>query len=220
MTSTSLRPARREDCRTIARLFQISSDGVADYLWSRFDCPGLSLLEIGAQRYIRDNAAFSWRNCQLAVRDGRTVGMLHSFAVPERGTERHGHPGAGRDRDAVLQPYRELVLPGSLYVCALAVFPEHRGQGIGGRLLAAAHQRARSEGHPSVSAILFEGNRGAMRLCEREGYRTVARREIVPHPMIAHRGDAVLMVRGTLELDGTGRDRDDTTVVPLRPAAA
>ena len=29
-----LRPARIDDCRRIAELFRMSSDGVADYIWS------------------------------------------------------------------------------------------------------------------------------------------------------------------------------------------
>ena len=207
MTSVNFRPARRKDCMTIARLFQISSEGVADYVWSQYDCPGMSLLEIGAQRYARENTDFSYRNCLLAVRDGRTVGMLHSFPIAA---------GGEAASDPVLRPYSELELPGSLYISSLAVFPQHRGQGIGRRLLQAAHRKAQLSGHANASLICFEGNEGAMRLYRREGYRPVARRAIVPHPMIPHEGDAVLMAR-SIE---TRADDKDTTVVPLLSAAA
>lgn len=204
MSAVSLRPARRQDCRTIARLFQISSEGVADYIWSQVDCPGLSLLEIGAHRYAREGTAFSYQNCLLAVRDGRSVGLLHSFEMPRR---------EEAESDPVLKPYSELALPGSLYVSSLAVFPEHRGQGIGGQLLEAAHLKAQVEGFPSVSLICFEGNRGAARLYERFGYVATARRAIVPHPMIAHEGDAVLMVRQMEQLSADNDDQAD--VVPF-----
>jgi hypothetical protein len=30
-----VRPARKEDCAAIAALYSISSDGVADYIWTR-----------------------------------------------------------------------------------------------------------------------------------------------------------------------------------------
>ena len=207
-SAVSFRPARRQDCRTIARLFQISSEGVADYVWSRYDCPGLSLLEIGAQRYTREDTAFSYQNCLLAVRDGRTVGLVHAFAMPE---------SEGEESDPVLRPYSELALPGSFTVSSLAVFPEHRGQGIGRELLAAAHRKAAVRGHPSVSLICFEGNRDAMRLYERLGYRPVARRAVVPHPLIEREGDAVLMARDCDRLEsGDG----DAEVVLLHGAAA
>lgn len=57
----SMRPARQGDARTIADLFRISSDGVADYVWSllRGEYGGRSLPEIGAARYARTNNAFS-----------------------------------------------------------------------------------------------------------------------------------------------------------------
>ena len=43
MTDVIIRPARREDAGTIAALYRISSDGVADYIWSRLAEPGEAL---------------------------------------------------------------------------------------------------------------------------------------------------------------------------------
>jgi hypothetical protein len=68
-----LRPARSGDCRRIAELFRISSDGVADYIWRTLqaDYPGLSLLEIGERRYARENTAFPIRTTWSPSRAAR-----------------------------------------------------------------------------------------------------------------------------------------------------
>ena len=66
-TTFALRPARREDCKAIAELFLISSDGLAEYIWSGFAEPGADLTEVGAGRYAREGVPFSYDNCLLAV---------------------------------------------------------------------------------------------------------------------------------------------------------
>ena len=186
------RPAAPADCREIAALFLVSSDGLAAYIWSLMDMPGMDLIEIGAQRYAREGVAFSYQNCLMAEQGGRVVGMLHSFPIEA--------PAPGEtpavESDPVLRPYAELEDPGSLYISGVAVKEAWRGQGVGTRLLAMAAERARSYGLPRLSLICFEANRGAMTLYRRLGFRETARRAIVPHPSLAYsEGDAVLMVR-------------------------
>lgn len=185
----TIRQAVREDCARIARLFMIASDGLAEYIWSRIEAPGASLLEIGERRYAREGVAFSYRNCLVAEIDGHVVGMLHSYPMQE--------PEPGVDSgpiDPVLAPYAELEDYASLYVSSLAMFHEHRGLGIGTRLLHEAGRRARTLGLERLSLICFEKNFGAVRLYKRLGFRELRRRPIVPHPFLHYReGDAVLL---------------------------
>jgi ribosomal protein S18 acetylase RimI-like enzyme len=56
----------------------------------------------------------------------------------------------------------------------IAVRSGHRGQGLGGRLLAAVLTQARERGHRSVSLSVEDGNR-ARRLYERAGFVVVGR---------------------------------------------
>ncbi len=182
-----LRPATREDSAAIAELFLISSDGLAAYIWSGIKAPGQSLIEIGAERYAREDVAFSYQNCLIVEVGGTIAGMVHCFEMPESDDE---------ETDPVLRPYAELEDPGSLYISGIAVHPEHRNAGLGTRLLKAAHDRARALGLPRVSLICFERNDGAMRLYKRHGYAEVDRRALVPHPTLHYEdGDAVLLVR-------------------------
>ena len=189
----TLRQATRDDCQRIARLYMIASDGVAEYIWSRIHAPELSLLEIGTQRYARENTDFSYRNCTVAEKDGAVVGMMLGFEMREPPPEGRGAEPA-REVDPVLEPYTHLEDYGSLYISALAVFNEHRGLGIGTRLLQEARRRARAMGFDRLSLICFEQNFGAMRLYRRLGFVEIKRRPIVPHPFLHYReGDAILL---------------------------
>lgn len=187
----AIRPAVKEDSADIARLFLISSDGLAEYIWSHVAGPGETVAEAGARRYARDGAAFSYENCLMAEVDGETAGMAHTYPMEE-------DPGAEPDGDPVLKPYGELEDYGSLYLSGLAVAERHRNAGAGRALMEAVNRRAKDLSLPRVSLICFEQNEGAMRLYRRLGFRELARRAIVPHPCLHYAdGDAVLLARET-----------------------
>lgn len=194
-----LRPATPDDCRRIAELFRMSSDGVADYIWSQLqaDHPSLSLAEIGTRRYQRENTAFSYQNCLVAEHRGDVIGMMHAFVIEPQ-------DGPAREVDPVLRPYAELEQPGSLYISSLAVVPRHRRQGLGRRFLAAVRERARRLGCPALSLICLDQNDGAKRLYEREGFTTIDRRDVVPHPLIHATGTALLMTSPVQPGHGAG----------------
>jgi GNAT superfamily N-acetyltransferase len=185
MTKVTIRPARAEDSATIAQLFLISSDGLAEYIWSKVAESGESPLEAGTRRYAREGVAFSYQNCVLAEDDGTVIGMAHSFPMD-----------ADPEAEPVLRPYAELEDYGSLYLSGVALFAEHRGRGIGTRLMAAVDERARALSRPRVSLLCFERNEGAMRLYRRLGFKELARRPVVPHPLLHYSdGDAVLLAK-------------------------
>ncbi len=184
-----LRAATKTDCRTIAALYSISSDGVADYIWTTLAQPGEDIFEVGRRRYEREDTDFSYRNCVVVEREGEVIGMLVAFPMQVTETTQ------GDECDPVLAPYGRLECDNSYYICGMAVFPEYRGQGIGTRLLQLAEKNAHTMGYGTMSLIVFEQNNGAKRLYERFGYREIAREVVVPHPLIHYSGDAVLMVK-------------------------
>lgn len=187
--SCEIRKAVKSDAREIAKLFLIASDGLAEYIWSRLQPPGMDLLDVGEARYARENTVFSYENCVMAERDREIAGMMHCH--PETDP-----PEEVRITDPVLQPYLELELGDSLYISGIAVYENHRGSGIGTELMHWAFAHARALGLSKVSLICFERNEGAMRLYRRLGFSEVDRRAIVPHPSLHYRdGDAILMAR-------------------------
>lgn len=189
MTPLDIRPARADDASDIARLFLVSSDGLAAYIWSRLARPGEALEAVGAQRYARTGVAFSYENCRMATRGGAVVGMVHAFPMDPRA------PG-DIEEDPVLRPYAELEDPGSLYVSGLAVNEGERGRGIGAALMDRIAGEARAQGLPRLSLICFERNEAALRFYRRRGLREIARRKLVPHPSLHYAdGDALLLVQ-------------------------
>lgn len=184
-----VRRARKKDAAEIARLFLVSSDGLAAYIWSRLAAPGETLAAVGARRYARTGTAFSFENCLLASVDGAVAGMAHAFPMPARAADEV-------EEDPVLAPYAALEDAGSLYLSGLAVDAAHRGRGIGSALMDHVERLAIATGCGRVSLICFERNEGAMRFYRRRGYRETARRPLVPHPTLRYAGgDAVLLAR-------------------------
>jgi ribosomal protein S18 acetylase RimI-like enzyme len=184
-----IRHAVREDSRDIARLFLISTDGLAEYIWSLAAEPGETVMETGARRYVRQGVVFSYENCLMAEKQGVTVGMAHSYEMTE-------DADSGGSGDPVMKPYGELEDYGSLYLSGMAVLEEHRNAGIGKALMGAVSRRARDLSLGRISLICFERNEGAMRLYRRLGFREIGRRAVVPHPALHYPdGDAVLLAR-------------------------
>ncbi len=181
----SFRAARREDCRSIAALYSISSDGVADYIWAKSVKPGEEILDVGERRYEREDSVFSYQNCTIVEVGGEVAGMMVAFPMISSDEV---------DEDPVLAPYSRLEEDNSYYICGMALFPEHRGKGIGHQFLAMAKQQAKIRGFDKLSLIVFEQNAEAKRLYEKVGYKEVDREKIVPHPLIPHTGYALLMV--------------------------
>ena len=197
MQTTTFRPATPHDCHTIAKLYQIASDGVTDYVWSTLanDYPGLQPLEIGAKRYADETNVFGYTHCILAERDGTTVGMMNTFPIAPAlndslPTEADRQP-LDHEPD-ILAPYN-LEAPNTWYICALAVFPEFRRQGIGTQFLTIAHQQAQTQGFDTLSLLCFEQNTKAVKLYQRQGFTTLDRTLVVPHPLIHYTGDLLLM---------------------------
>jgi ribosomal protein S18 acetylase RimI-like enzyme len=191
-TSLRLRPATKNDATELAQLIDIAGEGFGSFLWSQAAGPGETPLDVGRRRALREDGGFSYRNATVAQTENKIAALLlgYRLADPYEIGDIGGLP-------PMVRPLLELEAeaPGSWYVNALAVFPEFRGGGIGTMLLARAEEFARDTGAPRLSIIVADQNKGAKRLYQRTGYRTVARRALVPFPGFVHSGDWVLMTK-------------------------
>jgi len=188
--SIDFRPAHVSDARDIARFFQLTSEGMADYIWSTLAAPGQALLDVGASRYAREQGDFSYKNCLMATFDGRVIGMMHSYALGERGD-------SPAEMDPVLAPYADMEIPNTLYISSLALDEAWRNQGLGVQFLRQAQQRADDAGLEGLCLIDYADNHGARRFYERHGFQVVKTCQIVAHPMLNVTGEAYLMHRPT-----------------------
>ncbi len=187
LNEITIRPAVKSECRTLAELYRISSDGVAEYIWTKIAKPGEEILDVGQRRYEQEDSVFSYRNCSMVDWKGKTAGMIIAFPMEI--------DGEYVESDPVLVPYSKLEESSSYYICGMAVFPEYRGRGIGTQLLMLAEKHSYERGLQKLSLIVFEQNEGAKRLYERSGFYEKAHEPVVPHRLIHFDGRAVLMVK-------------------------
>jgi ribosomal protein S18 acetylase RimI-like enzyme len=115
------------------------------------------------------------------------IGMLHAFPMEEE-PEATDEP-----MNPVLEPYAMLEVSGSYYVSAVAVFPEHRDEGLGTRMLEMAKEQARLSGRKQVSLQVFERNEGAVELYRRNGFEVISRAPVRTHQAIRYTGEVLLM---------------------------
>lgn len=199
-----LRAATVNDCPKIAQLFNIASDGVANYVWSTLqaDYAGLSLIEIGTKRYAQEQTDFSYQNCTVVECNGEVIGMMVSFPLKASGAESEGnyeianHSESSSSEPDVLAPYYRLKLKASKtwYIGGIALFSEFRGQGIGTQLLDIARIQARKQGFQKLSLLAFEQNQRAVKLYERNGFKAIERTPVVPDELIHYTGSVLLML--------------------------
>jgi len=181
------RPAKKSECPIIAGLYSISSDGVANYIWTKLSTSGENILDVGTRRYEQEDSVFSYRNCTIVEIDHQIAGMLVAYPM-------HVDPGY-IEEDPVLLHISRLEEDNSYYICGMALFPEYRGQGIGTRLLKKAEEECAKAALNKLSLVCFEQNTRAMNLYLKNGYWETTRELVVPHPLIHYTGDAVLMVK-------------------------
>ena len=191
------RRATKADAAALAVLVDIAGEGMPAFMWTALKAPGQSLLELGRERARRDEGGFSHRNATIAEIGGEIAACLVGYRLDDP-----------YDLDARLAETPEIVrplvrleakAPGSWYVNVLATFPEFRRQGIAGRLLEIAEQKAREVRAPALSVIVASWNAPAARLYASAGYAGLAREPALPFPGCPHQGDWVLLVKPLAE---------------------
>jgi ribosomal protein S18 acetylase RimI-like enzyme len=162
-----LRLAREVDAAELAELVNFAGEGLPLHVWKGLVGEGQNPWDVG-----RSRQADKAREGKIIVVDYGS-GAVASLTGYEIGTE----PEAiGDDFPALIRPLQELenMALESWYVNILASYPEHRGKGIGSRLLELAEKIAESCGLFRMSVIVASNNTGARRLYERHGYEEAA----------------------------------------------
>lgn len=192
-TAPRFRPATKADAAALAVLVDIAGEGMPAHMWSGLQPPGQSLLEVGRERAQRESGGFSYRNATVAEIGGEVAASLVGYRLDDP----YDLEASLAETPEIVRPLvrLEAKAPGSWYVNVLATFSEFRRQGIAGRLLTIADQKAREAGAQSLSVIVASWNASAARLYAQAGYAGLARETALPFPGCPHTGDWVLMVK-------------------------
>jgi ribosomal protein S18 acetylase RimI-like enzyme len=169
------RRAEPADCDALAELVNFAGEGLPLHLWARAAASGRTGWDIGRERARREQGGFSYRNAVVAEDGGRCAACLIGYGQPDRPEP------IDASMPAMFVPLQELenLAPGTWYVNVLAAYPEHRGKGLGTRLLGLAEEIAAGTGRPGLSVIVSDANDGAYRLYLRCGYREAGLRPMV-----------------------------------------
>lgn len=171
-----LRPAIKADIPDLSKLLLMATDGIVASLYDGV-IPGLATHEIVGRRLARENTCDCYANCWVAADTdscgARIAGKLHAYPLDDVETD-PPDPLVPEGRIAVLEPFDALYrrAAGSYYINVIAVYPDYRRQGLGGRLLDLAQAEAR--GFSQLSLAVFEENASAVRLYERAGFTVAA----------------------------------------------
>ena len=155
--------------------------------------PGLTPVDIESEALANPDSHYSFRNTTVAEHRERIVGMALSFpATHWRITEemRHFIPAERLDH---LTEFFSARVEDSLFLDALAVNEELRGNGIGSHLIGRTKQKAKEKGYGSVSLMVFRDNYDARRFYARHGFEVVREVIVAPHPRIPHDSGCLLL---------------------------
>lgn len=185
------RRGRPEDAPVLAELVNEAGEGMPLHLWGGMAAEGESAWDVGIARARRETGSFSYRNAVVIESDGDAAGCLIGYPIPEE-----VEPIAP-DFPPIVRPLQELenLAPATWYVNVLAVRPQHRGHGLGGKLLALADDIGRSAGCTGMSVIVANRNDGATRLYARHGYRYAAERTMLKNGWSTESTAWVLMTK-------------------------
>lgn len=171
-----IRPAAPGDADALAELVNFAGEGLPLYLWERIAEKGETAWQVGCCRAQREEGDFSYRNAMIAEVEGETAACLIGYPIADE----PGEIDTG-SMPAMFVPLQELenLAAGSWYTDVLAVYPKHRGKGLGTRLLALAEEQALKAACKGLSLIVSDANTGARRLYERHGYVERASRKMI-----------------------------------------
>jgi ribosomal protein S18 acetylase RimI-like enzyme len=190
--SPPFRPATPNDAAAMADFVNFAGEGMPLYLWTKMAEPGEDPWAVGRRRARREEGAFSYRNTLVVEEGGRVSAALIGYPLPDV-----PEPFDPASMPAMFVGLQELenLAPKTWYVNVVAAYPEHRGKGLGTRLLVLAENLARETRCDGLSIIVADTNVGARRLYERSGYREIARRPAVKEDWDGAASEWVLLVK-------------------------
>ena len=186
------RTGRFDDCKILAELTNMASDGVVKYLFHDL-IPGMSPVEIVARNFEQDHYPHTFNCAMVAVDESAVVGMTLSYpsSFHEITDEMRGF--FPPERLAHLDQFFSSRIENSWYIDTLCVIESHRRLGIGHKLISLEKEKAAENGYMSSSLIVFADNNTAMSLYKSAGFEFVGRVDLQENEIIKHKNGCLLL---------------------------
>ncbi len=186
-----IRPAQRTpaDAAAFAELANMASHDILA------DITGPDHERVLISMFLGDDTLYRTRQVWFLDVDDMIAGMLCAFSGEQKAdltdeTDRQLLAGPGAQSAAAIQAQEQLgpisefidtVPEGAFYVQFVAVYPQARGKGYAGQLLALAHDLARKAGSTTLELDVETGNAAALAAYQRQGLAIVRTSAEVPH---------------------------------------
>lgn len=185
------RPAVPDDSRAIADLICQAGGGLYEFLFDDL-IPFVSALDIVAAGVGMSGGPLSHENCLVAsTASAGIVGVANFF--PADSLTEETFLSLVSDRFDYIGPMLRLRDRGSMFLNAIAVSGNHRGNGVGTHLLTLTEAVSMEAGFSRLSLHVWVDNVAAIKLYRRQGFSEVGIAELAPAPRLPHSGGSLLM---------------------------
>ena len=190
MNTISIRPGAPDDAGVLRRVFEYASHGLSPYLWRKSAGPEQDYDSFVQSRMI-SKIEDPEQDFKIAEFDGRTAGGILTYRI----SGSQSLEGASPMERSFLKVDNGLCP--SVYVNAIAVFPEYRRLGVASAMLANARNEAAKSDLP-ISLSVCDANPGAIETYETNGYRHAGQVPMVKEDWTGDGSRWLLMVNDTL----------------------
>ncbi|MEZ5759027.1 MAG: N-acetyltransferase [Emcibacteraceae bacterium] len=193
MPNHIIRDARIEDARELAELVNYSgsgpnTNGIDLANWASQVKNGEDPFDIGASIIASDKDYYTYKNMRVLEASGKLAAVSLSYVAWKRTPEEMEKISKN------FRVFKELTntIPGEYYLDSLAVHPEFRGCGFGEAMLEDTEILAKNRGYDAVHLLVFDNNIPAVKMYEKNGYRTQRSRPAPIDPDIPYTGNVSL----------------------------
>lgn len=179
---TTLDPTYRwatpDDLPTVALLYDMANEGLIADVWGKEAKEGETWVDVCCRYMMQEQSEISYKNTIVAEVDGKVVGALIFFPLAD--------PMPKIDFAQIpahMRSFFELkdMVPGSLFIRDIGVFPEYRGRRIATTMLNIAFNLGFQAGFKTGSVIVHETNVKQLAHYYKRGMKLVASRPALEH---------------------------------------
>jgi ribosomal protein S18 acetylase RimI-like enzyme len=187
------RDGRQEDCRILAELVNIASEGIIEYLFHDL-IPDMTPVQIVAHNLRVENSHYSYKNAIVAENKQNLIGVSLSYPSHFHQITEEMKAFLPEDRLEHFKSFYSSRVEDSLFLNALCVDEQFRGKGIGTELISLTKKKAQKTGYLALSLMVLADNTDAQRLYRRCGFEVYETVDLKSHKLIPHIGGCLLMI--------------------------
>ncbi len=180
------------DAPALVDFADYAGSGMPMLVWQQLAGPGVEARAYGLNLARGKGTPLSYQNA-IVVDEGKgPVAALISYRRPFSPHQ------ISATSPAITIPWLQLnnQALGAWHIGGIAAYPEHRGRGLGTKLMHLAERLRQASGANRTSLLVADTNTGARRLYEQFGFREKAKRSMVVGSWKNPGKDWLLMIRG------------------------